>query len=185
MKCFFSFTSFAYHKYDFIRNIILVFIFILEWPEKRHLSVFYQCFFFSVKDFNDDLSFLTGFRTFMSRKKTRSVKSSPLPKTVIIIVVNNFLRQRKNCNKIQPIFFKIIIPWCFSTKSALFLLKFFHWKCLCILKETYGKTYLLVAFPFLGTFLDDSIDIDFYDVDQSGSCDSLGMCMWDFFVLIA
>lgn len=40
-------------------------------------------------------------------------------------------------------------------------------------------TYLLVAFPFLGTFLDDSIGIDFYDVDQLGNFGSLGMYMID------
>lgn len=47
------------------------------------------------------------------------------------------------------------------------------------------KTYPLVAFPFLGTFWDDSIDIGSYDVDRSDNFDSLGMCMRDSFELIA
>lgn len=128
MKCFFSFTSFAYHKYDFIRNIILVLYSFSNDQRNGTFRYFINSSFFSVKDFNDDLSFLTGFRTFMSRKKTRSVKSSPLPKTVIIIVVNNFLRQRKNCNKIQPIFFKNYYSLAFFYQIGIVFIKVFSLK---------------------------------------------------------
>lgn len=50
-----------------------------------------------------------------------------------------------------------------------------------IMKKNKLKSYLLAAFPFLGTFLVYSIDIDFYGVDQLDKLYFLYTNMLNFF----